>query len=378
MTTPVLPRRWPRRAAYAGAGLAVLLHSTAGASWYFASVALNADNPHSYPVRVRSVGPGRVTLTRNADTVRAIPLAYVWPGGHARLGNVLSMDRTSVVREVQLTRGVLQPGLRGYTSSYVFDGDPLTARGIEFKDVMVPTVLGGMPAWFVPGNGDTWIVAVHGRGAPRGEALRILPTLQASGRPTLVVTYRNDPGAPSSPDHRYHLGDTEWHDLAAAIRYARSQGAKRFILYGWSMGGAIVLNLMRRWRHNEAVLGVVLDCPVIDWTATFQHNARQLGIPVALTWTALRMVERRLRVRLSDLDQRRHADKLDVPVLMFVDHDDQTVASEPSIEYAAARPDLIRLVETSGAGHCRSWNLDPEPYETEVARFLGSLGAEFV
>jgi hypothetical protein len=54
------------------------------------------------------------------------------------------------------------------------------------------------------------------RGASRTEALRILPALAASGATTMVISYRNDLGAPAARDGSYHLGATEWQDLAAA------------------------------------------------------------------------------------------------------------------------------------------------------------------
>jgi uncharacterized protein len=229
-----------------------------------------------------------------------------------------------------------------------------------------------MPAWFVPGESDVWVIAIHGRGAPRSEALRILPTL--SSHPTLVISYRNDEGAPTGPDRMFHLGDTEWQDALAAIRYAKSRGARGVILFGWSMGGGIALMLLRRWQHDGFVRGLILDCPVIDWTATLQLNARALAIPSAWTWTALRMIERRLRLRLSSLDHRAYAERLDVPTLMIVDHDDATVAPWPSIEFAQARPDLVTLHETRGAGHCRGWNLETSGYESAVRSFLATTG----
>jgi uncharacterized protein len=373
----IVSRRWSRRAAYASvAGLAVLLPtSTAGAGWFLAGQVLNVNAVKQYPVRVRGSSRDRVTLTRTPDTARSLPLAFVWPMGHAQLGSVVTTDRLTVVREVtEVTRGTLQAGLRGYTSSYVFDGDPLSARGLAYDDVTVPSKLGDMPAWLVAsGASDVWVIAVHGRGATRSEALRVLPSLAASGHTTLVVTYRNDEGAPATLDRRFHLGDTEWEDVLAAIRYAREQGAKGTILYGWSMGGGIVLTLLRRWRHDGFVRGLVLDCPVIDWTATLQHNARALAVPAAWTWTALRLIERQLRLRLSDLDHREYAGSLDVPTLLFVDHDDATVAPWPTVEFANARLDLVTLVATRGAGHCRSWNLDPASYEAAVTKFLAKL-----
>jgi hypothetical protein len=362
-----------RRAAYGVAGLAVLLPaSTAGASWVLANQLLNVDAARLYPIRVRGFSGDRVTLSRTPDTERSMPVSFVWPTGHAQLGPVVTLDRATVVREVTgITRGSLSAGVRGYTSSYIYEGDPRSTRGVEFTDVSVPSALGAFPAWFVPGASDVWVIAIHGRGAPRGEALRILPAL--SSHPTLVITYRNDEGAPPGPDRMFHLGDTEWQDTLAAIRYARSQGARGVILYGWSMGGAIALMTLRRWAHGGFVRGLILDCPVVDWTATLQLNSRVLNIPSAWTWTALRVVERRLRVRLSELDHRPYAARLDVPTLMIVDRDDTVVAPEPTLELAEARSDLVKLYETHGAGHCRSWNLDAASYESAVRSFVGSV-----
>jgi hypothetical protein len=371
----VAARRWPRRAAYGAAGLAILLPtSTAGTTWFLASQVLGVESARKYPLRVRGASGGRVTLTRTQDTQRSIPLGFTWPDGHVQLGDVVAMDRSTVVREVSaVTRGALRAGIRGSSSSYVFDGDP-SVRGLDFETVTVPTALGGMPAWLVPpadSSSDTWIIAVHGRAAPLGEALRVLPTLATSGHPTLVVSYRNDIGAPPSSDRRFHLGDTEWHDIEPAIEYAVSRGAKDVILYGWSMGGAITLNLLRRSPLAGLVRGLIMDCPVVAWSATIQMIGRRLNLPGAWLWTVLRIIERRIGVRLSELDHRRYAPSLDVPTLIFVDHDDLTVAPWPIVEFANAAPDgLVTLVETRDAGHCRSWNLDPVGYESAVRDFL--------
>src|SRR5438477_4094250 len=152
MTVDVVARRWPRRAAYVSvAGLAVLLPTgTAGASWFLADQAINVDAARQYPVRVRGVSGNRVTLSRTLDTARSMPLSFVWPLGHAQLGPVAAIDRATVVREVtEVTRGSLQTGIRGYSSSYVYEGDPRSARGLDFQDVSVLSALGPMPAGFL-------------------------------------------------------------------------------------------------------------------------------------------------------------------------------------------------------------------------------------
>ncbi len=373
MTADALPlRRWPRRVGYGlafgAAGLAVLLPSgTAGAGLFFAAQVLTPVR--WYPLVVRSVDGSQAELTRTEDTERSMPLGLAWRGGHAVLGDVVRVDRNTVVRQVtSVVRGSLRPGLRAYTSGSVYEGDPSSVHGLPFTSVFVPGELGHFPAWVLPGS-DTWVLCVHGRGASRAEALRALPTLVASGLSTMVISYRNDLGAPASRDGYYHLGASEWEDLAAAARYAVSAGARRIVLYGWSMGGAIVLNAL---RHGAvpSVAGLILDCPVVDWSATLRMQAAQRRLPGALAWSAMRLVEQRIGVKLPSLDFRSQVP--DVPALVFLDGDDRVVDPGPTREFAAAAG--VNLVETAGGGHVRSWNVDSGRYEAELATFLATLG----
>ena len=111
-------------------------------------------------------------------------------------------------------------------------------------------------------------------GAPRGtETLRALPTLAAEGFPLLVITCRNDAGAPASPDHRYHLGGTEWEDVEAGVRYALEHGAQDIALFGWSMGGCIVETFLHRSAHAGRVRAVVLEFADLE----LAHGTRLAG-----------------------------------------------------------------------------------------------------
>lgn len=375
MTAEAIPlRRWPRRLGYglafSAAGLAVLLPSgTAGAGLFFATQVLTPAR--WYPLVIRSVSADgdEVELPRIEDTERSMPIGLAWRGGHAVLGDVVRLDRGTVVRKVaSVVRGTLRAGTRTYTSGSVYDGDPRSVHGLDFTSVFVPGELGHFPAWVLPGN-DTWVIGVHGRGASRVEALRALPTLAASGVTTMVITYRNDLGAPASRDGYYHLGASEWEDVAAAAAYARTAGAKRIVLYGWSMGGAIALNALR----NDAipdVAGLILDCPVVDWASTLRMQAAQRRLPGALTWSAIRLVEQRIGVRMPDLDFRGFTPP--VPTLVFLDADDRMVDPAPTREFASSAG--AHLVETAGGGHVRSWNVDRERYETSLAEFVAGLG----
>jgi alpha-beta hydrolase superfamily lysophospholipase len=262
----------------------------------------------------------------------------------------------------------------------VYDGDPGTDRQLKFDAVHVDSELGPLPAWYVPPTtaaaSSTWIIAVHGRQGTIQEPLRVLPTLAAGGHPTLVTSYRNDPDSPRSPDGYYHLGDTEWRDVQAAIEYARSHGATGVVLYGWSMGGTLTLTALRRMPAADVafVHAVVLDSPAIDWTSVLDLQGGERGLPLFETRVAERIAEVRDHMSLAGLDARPYAPQLAVPMLIFVDTSDTTVPVAPTLEFAAAAPAaLVTLVKTSGGDHTGSWNVNPSGYEAQVTSFLSRV-----
>jgi dienelactone hydrolase len=360
----------------------VFVVATVGIGYYFSSMLLDADNSVDYPVEVKAVDGAQVTLSRNSDTERAVVEGLWWDGGAALLGNGVTVNGDSVVRTVTSTlRGSLTAGLHATVDLRTYEGDPKTDRGLSFDSVTVNSELGAMPAWFVPPTTGTarttWVIAVHGRRGTRTEPLRVLPTLAASGDPTLVISYRNDPDAPRSPDGYYHLGDTEWRDVDAAIGYARDHGATGVVLYGWSMGGTLAVTALRRMPAPDVsfVRAVILDSPAIDWTALLDLQGAQRSLPGFVTWTAEREIELRDGFHLSDLDGRTYAPALAVPTLVFVDTSDQTVPNGPTLDFvAAARPGLVTLIKTTGGDHTGSWNVDPTAYEATVTGFLQTAG----
>ena len=91
--------------------------------------------------------------------------------------------------------------------------------------------------------------------AQRSGALRTLPTIVGQEISSLVITYRNDPGAPNSLDGLYHLGQTEWKDIEAAADYALANGAKDLLLVGYSMCGGITCTFL-----HESDRGIVPSC----------------------------------------------------------------------------------------------------------------------
>ena len=186
-----------------------------------------------------------------------------------------------------------------------FEPDP-SARGLEFVDVDIAAPLGPCPAWFVrrPGRhrGDTWALLVHGRGGTRREGLRLLPMLHALDLPSLVLSYRNDPEAPASPDGHYHLGDTEWLDVEAAVATPSRTGRGGSCSSGgrWGRRSPGRCWTGRRWRRGWR--RVVWDAPLLDWRATLRQQARIRRIPPALTGLTVGFTGRRIGIDFDRFD----------------------------------------------------------------------------
>ena len=126
------------------------------------------------------------------------------------------------------------------------------------------------PPGSCPAPGDTWVITVHGLGATREHAHeRHARSCTATASPCSPSPTAATSARPRSPDGLGHLGETEWRDLDAAMRYAVRYGAR-------ARRPATAGPPAPPWPcapppHSalrDRVCGLVLDSPVLDWRAT--------------------------------------------------------------------------------------------------------------
>jgi hypothetical protein len=333
--------------------------------------------PADPPLTVHGAGAGRVTLTRSLASLRPGTYGLTGNDSHAIVGPVLDTapcPADSVVRRLErVTHGTLEPGARMWLTPQVHIGNPRDALGLEHADVDVPGELGPLPAWFVPGARDTWVITVHGLGTTREHPMVVTPFLHQQRFPVLDLAYRGDLGAPRCPDGIAHLGDTEWRDLDAAMRYAVRYGAETLVLYGWSTGATMALRAAAESALRHRIKGVVLDSPVFDWQATVRAIAAADGTPGPLLPLAVRAAKGRMRLGSGRLAASADPDRLSVPALVLHGPDDTIAPWTTSRDLAARRPDLVMLHTVEHAPHAAMWNADPESYEEALRRFLTPL-----
>lgn len=304
--------------------------------------------------------------------------------GHAQIGDIIEYDpasRTVARQVIAVTRGNLRAARRGrWTGVYYPDA---RSTGLPYEEVTLTSDVGDLPAWFFPTTSDepltTWAILVHGRGGSRAEGLKAARVLDDLRIPSLAIAYRNDAEVRVGSTSRYGLGDTEWLDLDVAIDYAIAHGAEKVVLFGWSMGGAIVLQAASRGRNRRHIAGLVLDGPVVDWYAVLDHQARINFLPTPVARLALDMLTRpwarpitglETPLDLNRMDWVRRAAELDKRVLLIHSVDDEFVPSGPTRSLANVRRDLAIMPEYEKARHTKEWNVDPDRWNDDVANFI--------
>ena len=326
---------------------------------------------------VHATAAGRISLTRDLAALRPGTYGLSGDGSHAVVGPVLDATphpADTVVRRLErVTHGTLEPGDKVWFTPNVHIGNPSSALGLDHADVDVPGELGALPAWFVPGHRDTWVITVHGLGTTREHPMNVLEFLHRHRFPVLDLAYRGDLGAPRSPDGLGHLGETEWRDLDAAIRYAVRYGADHVVLYGWSTGATMALRAAAHSALRERISGLVLDSPVLDWETTLRALATARRTPSALLPLAVRAAQGRTGLYGDRIQEAADPARLALPTLVVHGPDDTIAPWGPSRRLAQRRPNLVTLHTVPGAPHGAMWNADPTGYEEALRRFLTPL-----
>lgn len=323
-----------------------------------------------------------ITLERTPDT--RLPGRYglftTGTTSYVKLGSVLAEDGISVKRKLLTHIGPTSSLSSDAAFSGWYYSGPEELH-LPFTPELIGSVVGPCPAWLFPAAEptDTWVIQIHGRGTNRTECLRAVPVFHAAGITSLVASYRNDGEAPRSRTGTYSLGATEWRDIDAAVGFARRRGAKRVILMGWSMGGAVALQVALNSAHHHVIGGLVLESPVIDWRVVLEHQTKLLGLPHAISGLAIGALSAEWAtpvtrtggaIPFDRLDVVSRADELTHPILILHSDDDGFVPSDASYDLVTRRPDLVEMQTFEVARHTKLWNYDQDRWSESIRSWL--------
>ncbi|GMQ86443.1 MAG: alpha/beta fold hydrolase [Acidimicrobiia bacterium] len=370
---------WLGRTAVAVVVAGVLV--TVGWAWLYANqirsqFLVPAVDDRPYRAEVFATPPGKVVLPPFEELSRS----GIWGfetenGGYTQLTSIDRSGEAEIIWNATPFGEGVEAGDMGRVDVDAYPGDPTVAHGLGFQNKPAPGDLGPQPLWFIDGRRSTWVVIAHGRGTDRlTQSLRILPRLVEEGFPVLVVTYRDDVGAPASPTGLRTWGLTEWRDLDAALQFAEREGAREYILYGFDFGAEVISMLLHESERVGAVRGVIFDAPVLDFEAYVDHNTGWIPGPIAALGKQFARI--RFGIEWAELDQIARADQFDVPVLAIHGAADDVSPISVTEQFAAARPGEVELLSIEAAGHGDAWNVATADYEEAVVSFVQRIAEE--
>lgn len=364
--------RWTGTAVLIGISVVVLVLFVV--AWLSANqirsdVLLPVADDRPYDIEVVRTPPARIVIAGTDEPPRGGTWGFENEATYTQLTSLLNRSQTETEWAATSFVEEATVGMSGRVDVDAFPTDPEVAFGLGFDAVRAPGELGPLPAWLIDGRSSTWVIIAHGKGTEsRTQALRMIPSFVEAGYPVLVVSYRNDEGAPRDPSGLRSWGLNEWRDLDAAVRLAERDGAQNYVLVGHDVGAEVVSMFLHESDRVGNVLGVVFDSPVLDLAGSLDYNSG----PVASFVGDLGQQLARLRFGMEwdELDQVARADQFDVPVLALHGAGDEVAPIAITEAFVAARPDLARLVRFEQGGHGDLWNVDRSRYETEVMSFI--------
>lgn len=321
-------------------------------------------------------------LLDDAEQTRRTGLygAFLPDGAHVRFGAEALPWGSSIARPVERAAAERLIGVAYVSWTGIHFPIP-TGAGLRAAEIVIPTELGPTPAWRVDaGDGEVWAVHVHGMGSTRAGTLRGVQAAVPAGLTSLIVTYRNTAEGIRHGSGRSTLGADEARDVEPALEYAIAHGARRIVLFGWSMGASIAMQLAHQPRWREHVVGIVADSPVLDWRATLEANCSRAGVPSWSAHLAYPWLTHKLLARTIGLDRALDLDALDwtppgrlkIPMLILQGSADQSTPWQVARDVAETNP-MVDLELFDDADHTMSWNSDPERWRSGTTDWLSKL-----
>jgi uncharacterized protein len=248
-------------------------------------------------------------------------------------------------------------------------GPTPAARGMAYTDVTFRTrddlTLRG---WWIPGTRHQTIVMVHGLSNTRQEPLDKAGYLHEAGYNLLVFDLR---GHGRSDGSGTTMGYRETQDARAAVAEARSLDGGPIALFGYSLGGAIVVEAGAADPDVKAVVEDSGFSSVGDvFMARFSEVTRLPDLPWAAPLLAFGQLD--IGTSLWNVQPVAAAAALHKPLLAIIGGADTIVPPSEGLAIFRAAPGPKQLLMIPTAGHVGAYYTAKATYERTVLDFLAS------
>jgi uncharacterized protein len=146
------------------------------------------------------------------------------------------------------------------------------------------------------------------------------------------------------------------------------------VLFGYSMGGQVVMQLLARSALVSRVRGAVLESPMLDWSAGVELRASILHVPPPIPALGRWIASLRSGLDWRSLDVVSRASPPPVPILLFHGTGDRFAPYAVSERFARRFPARVQLERYTIANHVEAWNVDPARYARVLDDWLTERG----
>ncbi len=240
---------------------------------------------------------------------------------------------------------------------------------INFTSFYDHTKLNG---WYMPTPrpSQACIIFVHGRTSNRLKTMKYLALIDSLNlREQYNIFIPDLRNSGKSQPAKTYMGYKFAEDLLGAIHIlSKDKEQKHFILYGFSMGGMAIQELVGDPRFRKdlkkehiSIDRLILDSPLSNVKETLWINSKEVGLPYFMFDMAWRKFNRSVngngeKMRLSTLLK-----NVSIPVLILQSHDDRTTPAfvlQTELEILGPKSN-IHVVYFSGTKHVRTFQ-NPE------------------
>ena len=242
----------------------------------------------------------------------------------------------------------------------------LTAEAAEFQSGDGVMLRG----WYIPfENSAKAIVVCSGANGSLDADVHVAPWLHEASFNVLLFDWRAHGG---SDGDVVTLGFSERYDLIAAVQFARSKGAERVGVLGFSMGGTVAIATAAVFEEINAV---VADSPFVYVLSAVAGGLIERGVPEGLSFLLARLFVStaclRIRLNLFDIDLVRWIHRVAPRPLLMIFGEQDVITSQAEVDMIFARArepkEVWRVPE---AAHRTIHLQQPEAYRQRILEFF--------
>ena len=319
-----------------------------------------------------------VYLPVNEDTACLGELSLFWNSrkGHAVVRRTPTQETTDLVR-FEVFNNLGEP-LRQTDGAWLSGwlGDKPEDFGFNSQQSFTKFP-NGTKAFISERASSTWVIHIHGRKATYAEPLRNVKQFDELGFSQLSISHLSDSPPNGFGIRRSTLGAKEWTQVSEAVQFVKGKGAQRIILFGWSLGGMMVNQYLRKADVPNEVKAIILDSPLLDYRSTLRVQAVRAGYPETagdqvadvITNSRLLRVLGFTNVAIDEISALNKSLQVQLPTLLFYSLNDGYISMDGVFKYQQLNS-RVKLIDVPGGRHCRLFNQDKEKYQHSIAAFV--------